>query len=168
MKKLLSEIPQNELIEMMALEAPPNYTGTQLAFEYLRRKKILKKKISCPADILPYIHNYSLRKEEHFLCVVLDGAHQIMKVKLISKGIVNRSLVHPREIYRAAVQLNACAIITAHNHPSGNCTPSFEDKDVVQRLSKAGEVLGIHQLDSIVFAKDNYYSFLEHNEMEAL
>ncbi|MDZ7792128.1 MAG: JAB domain-containing protein [Spirochaetia bacterium] len=104
---------------------------------------------------------YSKRKQEYFLAITLDGAHVPIKRNVISRGLVNRTIIHPREVYRKAISQNAVAIIIAHNHPSGNVEPSEEDKEITQRLHEAGTVIGISLLDHIIFTKDGYYSFLE-------
>ncbi len=77
-------------------------------------------KISAPENILPYINKYRNRKQEEFIVITLNGAHEVIKVRAVTKGILNRTIIHPREAYRMAIKDNAAAIILAHNHPSGN------------------------------------------------
>jgi len=79
----------------------------------------------------------------------------------VSIGTVNASLVHPREIFKVALLCNASAVILAHNHPSGNPTPSHEDIDITNRLKKAGEILGIEVLDHIIIGDNTWTSFKE-------
>lgn len=98
---------------------------------------------------------------EHFLVLMLDGRHRPIAYQTVSIGTATASLVHPREVYQAAVGLGACGVIVAHNHPSGDPSPSREDRDVTQRLIKAGEVLGIRLLDSVVIAEGAYVSMRE-------
>jgi len=157
----LRRISDEELLQLM--EDSGEYNPYVLGMEYLRRTRKRKyQPIRHPADIIPLISSYATKKQEHFLTVPLNGAHVPMSRNLITKGLVNRTLIHPREIFRRAIQQNAVAIILAHNHPSGNVQPSSEDKVVTERLQEASEVIGIRLLDHIVFAKDSYFSFLEH------
>ncbi len=136
------------------------------AFELSRR--ILcpeSKKITTPTDILPLISHYADRKQEYFLCLSLNGAHEVKFIRVVSIGLVNRTLVHPREIFSDPLKDRAAAIIIAHNHPSGNVTPSTEDNEITKRIKSAGEILGIQLLDHIVFAESGYYSFLEERKI---
>lgn len=118
-------------------------------------------KISRPDDLLPVLHKYTKRKQEEFVVVTLDGAHQIIRVHSVTKGLVNRTVVHPREVYRMAIKDNAANVILAHNHPSGNCDPSVDDDRVTEQLKSAGEVVGIKVLDHLIISKKGYYSYLE-------
>ena len=118
-------------------------------------------KVTTPSDILPVVEKYRNRKQEHFIVVTLDGSHKVIRVRVVSKGIVNRCLVHPREIFRKAITDNAVAIIAVHNHPSGGYDPSSEDIEITKRIKDAGKIIGIELLDHIVIAKYGYYSFLE-------
>lgn len=123
-----------------------------------------KKKTAEPKDIYNTLRHYGDMDQEHFICVMLNGALEILGVRVITIGLVNRALVHPREIFREAVQMNATAIIVAHNHPSGNLEPSEEDLDVTQRIKNAGNILGIRLLDHIIFSSENYLSLRESND----
>ncbi len=136
------------------------------AFELSRRILCPKKnKITSPHDILPLIQHYSDRKQEYFLCLSLNGAHEVKYIRVVSIGLVNRTLVHPREIFSDPLKDRAAAIIIAHNHPSGNLDPSEEDSDITQRIQKAGKILGIQLLDHIIFAETGYYSFLKEGKL---
>lgn len=89
------------------------------------------------------------REQTVVLC--LDAKHRPIGVNVVSIGTLTESLVHPREVLKPAVLLNAAAIILAHNHPSGDPTPSPEDRRITQRMREAGEILGIRLLDHLVF-----------------
>lgn len=89
------------------------------------------------------------REQTVVLC--LDGKHRPIGVNVVSIGTLNESLMHPREVFKPAVLLNAAAIILAHNHPSGDPTPSQEDRQITRRMREAGEILGIRLLDHLVF-----------------
>ncbi len=134
------------------------------ALELGRRRLTAKRRqISTPSDIYPLIQHYATRMQEHFLSVCLNGAHEVLSVNVCSIGLVNRTLVHPREVFGEAVRQRATAILVAHNHPSGNLEPSMEDKDVTRRLKQAGDILGIKVLDHLIFSEEGYLSMLEGN-----
>lgn len=118
-------------------------------------------RIRYPTDALPLLQHYADRRQEHFLSLSLNGAHEVLKTHVISVGLVNRTLVHPREVFAQALQERAAAIIIAHNHPSGNVEPSQEDHAVTRSLVEAGEILGVRVLDHIIFSTRKHYSYLE-------
>ncbi|MFA5852381.1 MAG: DNA repair protein RadC [Spirochaetales bacterium] len=123
---------------------------------------IRDKRIAMPKDVFPLISHFADRKQEHFLCISLNGAHEVISARQITSGLVNKTVVHPREIFADPITDRACAIVVAHNHPSGNIEPSKEDIDITKRLREAGDVLGIPLLDHLVFSQSAYYSFVEH------
>lgn len=132
------------------------------ALELGRRRNPGKRKlITTPSDVFPLIRHYGTRRQEHFLSIALNGAHEVMSVTVVSIGLVNRTLVHPREVFADAVRDRATALIIAHNHPSGNLEPSTDDVDVTKRLRHAGDILGIKILDHIIFSEDEFCSLLE-------
>jgi DNA repair protein RadC len=96
---------------------------------------------------------------EHFVLLSLNNKHRLNGVKVVSTGSLTASLVHPREVYHAAVVLRAAAVIFLHNHPSGNPAPSPEDIDITKRLKQVGDILGIRVLDHIVIGSEGYFSF---------
>lgn len=124
------------------------------------------RRIRYPADVLPHLQHFANRLQEHFLVIALDGAHCIIDEPIcVTVGLSNRTLIHPREVFRPAIEKNATAVICAHNHPSGSTDPSAEDHDVTVRLVSAGEVLGIRLLDHVIFSSKSYYSFLEEGKL---
>ncbi|MFA5447800.1 MAG: DNA repair protein RadC [Sphaerochaeta sp.] len=128
-----------------------------------RRLPPKKRQIATPSDIYPLIRHYATRMQEHFLSICLNGAHEVLSINVCSVGLVNRTIVHPREVFGEAIRQRATAIIVAHNHPSGNLEPSPEDRDVTRRLRQAGELLGIKVLDHLIFCEEGYLSLLEGN-----
>jgi DNA repair protein RadC len=116
-------------------------------------------RITDPETIYDLLKSYRNRRQEHFFVVTLNGAHEVIKKHVVTKGLVNRTIVHPREVFYHAVKDFAVAVIVAHNHPSGNCVPSTEDDEITRRLSKAAGILGFHLLDHIIIAKTDYYSY---------
>ena len=105
------------------------------------------------------------KKQEHFYCVYLDTSKKIIGDKLLFIGTINYSLVHPREIFKEAYLLGASAIICVHNHPAGTPLPSKQDFEITNNLIEVGKILGIKVLDHIIICKNNYYSFLENNDI---
>ncbi len=132
------------------------------ALEFGRRVLMpAKRQVKTPQSVLPYIRHYADRPQEHFLSIHLNGAHEIIGVQVVSIGLVNRTLVHPREVFSQALKDRATAIIVAHNHPSGSVVASREDMAVTNHLKKVGELLDIPLLDHLIFTETEYYSFLE-------
>lgn len=132
------------------------------AIEYARRRiKPEGSKINTPADILPHVQHYADRKQEHFLCASINGANEILNIRVISIGLIDRSPVHPREVFADALMDRASAVIVAHNHPTGGLEPSPADIEITAQLKAAGAVVGITLLDHIIFNRTGYFSFLE-------
>lgn len=141
---------------------PAKATLIKSAMEFSRRRiKPEGLKISFPPDVLPLIRHYADRKQEHFICVSLNGANEVITSRVVSVGLVNKTQVHPREVFADPITDRASAIIVAHNHPAGKLTPSREDEEITKRLKQAGETLGIKLLDHIIFNHKSYYSYLE-------
>jgi len=141
-------------------------TMISAALEFSRRRiKPEGLKITFPADVLPLIQHYADRKQEHFICVSLNGANEVIASRVVTIGLVNKTQVHPREVLADPLNDRASAIIIAHNHPSGGVMPSNEDVEITRKLKTAGEILGIKLLDHIIFDRKNCYSFLEHKEI---
>ncbi len=98
-------------------------------------------------------------KKEHFLAFYLDTQNCLIERQIISIGILNSSLVHPREVFEPAIKLSAASVLIAHNHPSGILDPSGEDREVTKRLVDAGNLLGITVIDHIILGKNGHWSF---------
>lgn len=132
------------------------------AIEFARRRiKPEGMKIGTPADVLPLIRHFADRKQEHFLSVTINGANEVLNVRVVSIGLIDRSPVHPREVFAEALTDRASGIIVAHNHPAGSLEPSSSDIDATKQIKQAGEIVGIELLDHIIFNRKGYYSFLE-------
>ena len=141
-------------------------TAISAAFEFVRRRiKPEGLKIKFPVDILPLIQHYGDRKQEHFLCISINGANEVMNVRVVTIGLVNKSQIHPREVFADVISERASAIIIAHNHPYGDLKPSDEDIRITKRIKNASTLLGINLLDHIIFNSKGYYSFLENDEL---
>ena len=157
-----------DLTELQKIEGvgPAKATLIDAALEFARRRiRPEGVKISFPPDVLPLIRHYADRKQEHFICVSLNGANEVINSRIVSVGLVNKTQVHPREVFADPITDRASAIIVAHNHPSGELKPSREDMDITLQLKTAGETIGIRLLDHIIFNHKGYYSFLENGEI---
>ena len=116
--------------------------------------------IQHPQDIAALLKKWSKKRQENFLLITLDGSHTVIRVHHITKGLVNRTLVHPRECFFPAIKDNATAVIFAHNHPSCHVDPSLEDEDMNKKLKMASEILGFHMMDNVIITKyGQFYSF---------
>ncbi len=119
-----------------------------------------QKKVGKPADVFkllkPLIGD---KKKEHFVLLSLDTKNNIISLDTISIGSLNVSLAHPREIFQAAIKNSAATIILAHNHPSGDSTPSDNDLKITKRLLEISKLLGIRLVDHIIIGHNEYYSF---------
>ena len=113
------------------------------------------------AEVLKTVICNTDRETAVVLC--LDTLNKINAVNIVSIGTVQATLSHPREVFKAAILSNATGIIFAHNHPSGDTTPSEVDKEMLKRLIAAGDILGIPIVDSIILGDDDFYSFREEN-----
>jgi DNA repair protein RadC len=98
---------------------------------------------------------------EEFLAVLLDVKHRVLRDVRVSVGILNGSLIHPREVFAAAVSERAAAVVLVHNHPSGDPSPSPEDREVTRRLRSAGGIVGIPVMDHVIIGGCSFYSFRE-------
>jgi DNA repair protein RadC len=101
------------------------------------------------------------RNKEHFFTVLFDARNKLKVVDVVTVGIINASLVHPREVYKRAILESAVWLIIAHNHPSEDSEPSNEDIKVTERLVDAGKLIGIELHDHIILGSKSYYSFRE-------
>jgi len=126
----------------------------------IKQKDMIDVKITSPQDIADLLmEEMQYLKQECFKIILLDTKNKVIKVEGISVGILNASLVHPREVFIKAIRQHSAAIVLAHNHPSGDPEPSAEDKNITKRLCDAGELLGISVLDHIIIGRGTYLSF---------
>ncbi len=132
------------------------------ALEFARRRiNPAAKRINSPSDVVPLLFHYAACRKEHFLSISLNGAHEVLAVRVVSIGTLNRTIVHPREVYADLIGDHAGGLICAHNHPSGNTEPSREDIELTERLRSAGDIIGINLLDHVIISETGYFSFLE-------
>ncbi|MDD5657251.1 MAG: DNA repair protein RadC [Elusimicrobia bacterium] len=139
------------------------------AFELARRfsgRQDPRPRLDTPARVLEAVPaQVRESRKEHLLAYYLNARSQLLHQETVSIGTLSASLVHPREVFSPAVARCAAAVIVAHNHPSGDCSPSADDRQTTRRLARAGEILGIPLLDHVIVAGAAFYSFREHGEL---
>ena len=131
----------------------------------------LPRKIGSPEDAyraITTITNVQEEAQEVFGILILNVKNKIVAVHEISRGALNTSIIHPREVFKPAVLHNAAAIICFHNHPSGDTEPSREDIETTKRLVEAGKIMGIEVLDHIIVGEEDYASLMVKQKMQQL
>lgn len=134
-----------------------------MTYQIVSERRSPGYRVSSPADAYKAFSRYAKARTERFLVATLNGAHEIIRVHIVSIGLVNRTVVHPREVFFPAIKDYAVGIIVCHNHPSGHLEPSPEDIEITRRLRESGEILGIALLDHLVIGPQagSFLSFTE-------
>jgi DNA repair protein RadC len=130
-----------------------------------RRYGAFSARIKHPSDIFTLVRHYADRKQERFISISLNGAHEALAVRIVTIGLVNKTIVHPREVFADLIQDRAAAFCVAHNHPSGQLSSSAEDDEITARLQSAARILGIHFVDHIIFSETKWWSFRENGKL---
>jgi len=131
-----------------------------MTYDIISSRKFRKEiKIKQPNDLFQFLKRYGKSRQEHFFVITLNGAHKIIGIHIVSIGLANRTIVHPREVFYHAIKDNACALVFAHNHPSGQLKASSEDEEITERLVSAAKIMGFHIVDHIIFNREDFYSF---------
>lgn len=168
----LAKLLECSLVELQKIKGIGQSKAMQLlAMAELQKRinqaKIPLKKISCAKDVFDYFNErLKEEKQENFYILILNNQNRIIKEEQISKGILDCSIIHPREVFRPAIKNSSAKIILVHNHPSGNPEPSREDLDITQRLIDASEMVDIKVLDHVIIGKDEWWSWRERGEKE--
>lgn len=143
--------------EAKALELLTCFELTKrIAYQEIQDKDIVESPTGLIEWLKQEIGHY---QQEHFLVVFLNTKNHIISYRVIFKGTLDTSIVHPREIFKLAVQLSASRLICVHNHPSSDITPSSKDIEITKLLCMAGDTMGIPLLDHIIIGQNDYYSF---------
>lgn len=132
--------------------------GFELARRYIVKESI---KIKEAKDVLPLLNGIADKKQEYFVCISLNGTNEVIEKRIVTVGLLDKTQVHPREVFADVITDRAAAVIFAHNHPSGELKPSSSDLKIHEQLTEAGKILGINVLDQIIISKKGYYSFQE-------
>jgi DNA repair protein RadC len=173
---ILEQFPKEQLVELelaqlCRIKGVGQVKAAQIlaAFELARRglgKGLgMRSVISCPADALPLLEEIRDQRREHFLCLYLNARNQVIFREVVSIGSLSASIVHPREVFQAAIVHSAASVVLSHNHPSGDVSPSQDDIEVTRRLVSAGEIMGIDVFDHIIMAAENFLSMKERGLM---
>lgn len=173
--RVLSGFNFDKLASLSLLELEKEFRNSVKAmkinamFEIFRRTNRLKNKgfkvkIKTAEDVFNfYKDELEDKNKEHFYALLLDTKNRIISEQLISVGTLNASLIHPREVFNPAIKASANAIILVHNHPSGDCKPSKQDKNVTKMLVDAGDLVGINILDHVIIGEKEYTSIKDSN-----
>lgn len=114
--------------------------------------------IKAPEDAIKHLAHLKFEEQEHFVVLTLNSGNQVMRTHEITTGLVNQTPAHAREVFARAIEDRAVSIIVAHNHPSGNTSPSPDDISLTKSLIKAGKILGIPVIDHIIISKGGFTS----------
>lgn len=133
----------------------------ELGSRFKTRRLVHNERYTSPEQVFEHYHfTYRDRRKEYFLVLLLDGKNRILKEVQVSEGSLNQSIVHPREVFHAAVRESAAGMILVHNHPTGDPTPSREDVSITQRLKEAGDMMGVKVLDHVIIGDGTFTSFV--------
>ena len=160
------------MISQRNLESQLNYRIPRLKLALVKEKSASGKRFSIrtPSDVAKFLEPLQRAPEEHFVSLHLNAKNEIIGLHEVSHGTLSSSLVHPREVFKAAIIANSYAIVVCHNHPSGSdITPSREDLDTTQQLLSAGKILGVSVIDHLIVGPanegDNVYSLRENHPL---
>jgi DNA repair protein RadC len=151
----------NHLLEVPGMglaKAAQILSAFELARRHLLRDAV---RIDCAKDVLPLVADIAGKQQEYFLCISLNGANEVIEKRVVTIGLLDKSPVHPREVFADVIADRAAAVIFAHNHPSGDLQPSEADRRMHDQLTEAGRILGIRVLDHVIVTRKGYYSFQE-------
>jgi DNA repair protein RadC len=131
----------------------------------IRLKERKQEKINSAKDIFNlFEERLKSKKQEYFYTVLLNTKNYVISIQKISMGILDASIIHPREIFKSAIRNSASRIVLVHNHPSGDPEPSEEDLDITNKLIESGELIGIEVLDHVIIGDNKYWSWIEDRE----
>lgn len=140
--------------------------AVSLVKRFYDEQKPIENIILSATDVIELNKDLKDKKKEYLVCLFLDARNSLIKKEVISIGILDKSIIHPREIFGPALELRSASIILLHNHPSGESNPSSKDIEIMHKIVQAGKLLGINVIDFIIIAKDNSYSFFDSLQQE--
>jgi len=151
--QVIKGIGPNKAMQLLAM--------VELGKRYDQEKNSIKK-ITCAEDVFKLFHNdFKNKKQEHFSILMLNTKNNIIKREPLTIGILNASVIHPREVFKPAIKNSCNKIILVHNHPSGDPTPSEEDLEITRKMIEVGEELDIKVLDHVIIGGDKWWSWKE-------
>ena len=160
------DIPAVKEMSMLAGMGETKACAIAAMLEFGRRRYgAFSAHIKQPSDIYTLVRHYADRKQERFISLSLNGAHEVLAVRIVTIGLVNKTIVHPREVFADIIQDRAAAFCVAHNHPSGQLHCSPEDQEITDRLLSAARILGLHFVDHLIFSETSWYSLRENGNL---
>ena len=151
--QVIKGIGPNKAMQLLAM--------VELGKRYDQEKNSIKK-ITCAEDVFKLFHNdFKNKKQEHFSILMLNTQNNIIKKEPLTIGILNASVIHPREVFKPAIKNSCNKIILVHNHPSRDPTPSEEDLEITRKMIEVGEELDIKVLDHVIIGGDKWWSWKE-------
>jgi len=175
-REILKKYPLEKLLKLKHQELSKiKGLGSAKACEIIASFELAKRAMGVEDGILPKINSakdavaqlQELRKmkKEYFVALYLNARNELVCKETVSIGILNASLIHPREVFKPAIDKLAVSIIIAHNHPSGEKNPSDDDLKVTKRLKEAGKILGVEVLDHLIITNNSFFSLKEEGKM---
>ena len=162
-KEVLNQITKNsdscDLDELMLISGMGEAKSCAVAAALELGRRIFSTRgtrIGMPKDAYPLLIHFADIRQEHFIVISLNGGHEVNAIREVTKGLINKTVVHPREVFKAAILANAASIILAHNHPSGSLEAGTADREVTRRIRAAGDLLGISLDDHIIISSEGF------------
>ena len=141
--------------------------AVELGRRTLVRAAAERPQLGSPRQLATYLlPQYGAAAVEQFGIVMLDSKQRLLRIKIVSVGSLDATVVHPREVFREAASASAAAIVLFHNHPSGDPTPSKEDLQLTARMVEAGDIMGIEVVDHLILAEQRYFSLMEAGRLQ--
>ena len=168
----LSKLMQMHVNTLMQIQGIREVKALQLLASVELSKRVIKSKvyhasILKPEDVIEWFEfEYGVLQQECFIALYLDTKSKLIAHRVLFKGTLNESTVHPREVFKEAFLQNANLVLIAHNHPSGDCTPSQADFEVTYKMVHVAITMGVHLVDHIIVGQNQYYSFKEHKYLD--
>jgi DNA repair protein RadC len=159
-------IPSMEKLMSIAGMGESKACGIQAMLEFGRRRwGPCEHRIKGASELYTLIRHYADSRQERFIGISLSGSHEILGIRNVTVGLVNKTIIHPREVFADPIADRASCVVIAHNHPSGTLTPSPEDDEITRQILRAGFLLGVPLVDHIVFTTKGFYSYANDNRM---
>lgn len=168
----LSKLMQMHVNTLMQIQGIREVKALQLLASVELSKRVIKSKvyhasILKPEDVIEWFEfEYGVLQQECFIALYLDTKSKLIAHRVLFKGTLNESTVHPHEVFKEAFLQNANSVLIAHNHPSGDCTPSQADFEVTYKMVHVAITMGVHLVDHIIVGQNQYYSFKEHKYLD--
>ncbi len=160
-KNVMSEVDPSKIakeLDIPLIKACQIVACSELGRRFYKKSATGLAVIRVPKDVFEYVKDMRELPKEHLRGIYLDTHNRVIHDEFISIGTINSNIVHPREVFKSAIEYNAAAIILVHNHPSGVVTPSTSDVTITKQLIEAGKIVGINVLDHVIVTKDAFQS----------